>query len=141
MFSWPMITGPPESGCLNIFTSVPQMPATAIFMRALSSSICGIGNSRTSNLPAPIFTEARTFSTVVYLWSASAEIKDEQIDRGDCAHRSMGADPGRALQQAHHGSRCQHESSGVCRPEDGDGAREHESDRDRRKSPLDGAAD
>src|SRR5215469_6061296 len=118
MFSWPMITGPPESGCLNIFTSVPQIPATAIFMRALSSSSCGSGNSRTSNLPAPIFTEARTFSTIVYLWSASAEIKEKQVDGGDGAHRSMGADPGRALQQAHHRDRRQRERSGVGCPED-----------------------
>src|ERR1700674_1066896 len=62
-----MITGPPDSGCLNILTSVPQMPATSILRSALSSSICGIGKSRSSNLPAPTFTEARTFSTDLLL--------------------------------------------------------------------------
>ena len=63
MFSCPMITGAPLSGCLNIFTSVPQIPATSIRSSALSSEISGIANSRTSIVLGPTFTAAATFST------------------------------------------------------------------------------
>src|SRR5258708_15856464 len=38
------------------------MPATSIFMSALSSGISGIGNSRISVLPGAVLTAASTFS-------------------------------------------------------------------------------
>src|SRR2546426_6698244 len=62
MFSWPMMTGAFEGGVLYSFTTVPQIPATSNFIKALSSGICGIGNSRISVLPGPTRTAARTFS-------------------------------------------------------------------------------
>src|SRR5690242_1013849 len=43
------------------------MPATSIFMRALSSGISGMGNSRISVRLAPVLTAARTFSTARFL--------------------------------------------------------------------------
>src|SRR5258706_12019231 len=63
MFSWPMITGLFDGGFLYSWTSVPQIPATSIFMSALSSGISGMGNSRISVLPGPVLTAASTFST------------------------------------------------------------------------------
>src|SRR5258708_16973644 len=63
MFSWPMITGVFDGGVLYSLTSVPQIPATSIFMSALSSGISGMGNSRISVLPGPVLTAASTFST------------------------------------------------------------------------------
>src|SRR5262252_7982082 len=57
-----MITGAFEGGVAYIFTSVPQIPATSIFINALSSGMSGIGNSRISVLPGPTRTAARTFS-------------------------------------------------------------------------------
>src|ERR1041385_2080349 len=57
-----MITGAFEGGVLYILTSVPQMPATSIFINAASSAMSGIGNSRISVLPEPTRTAARTFS-------------------------------------------------------------------------------
>jgi hypothetical protein len=59
-----MITGALDGGCLYNLTSVPQIPATAIFSKALSSAISGIGNSRISVVLGPTLTAARTFSTV-----------------------------------------------------------------------------
>src|SRR5690349_21619471 len=38
------------------------MPATSIFMRALSAGISGMGYSRISVLPGPVRTAANTFS-------------------------------------------------------------------------------
>src|SRR5438132_10021950 len=64
MFSWPMITGVFDGGVLYSFTSVPQMPATSIFMSALSSGMSGIGNSRISVRPGATRTAANTFSTL-----------------------------------------------------------------------------
>src|SRR5438876_7703759 len=65
MFSWPMITGVLDGGVLYSFTSVPQIPATSIFMSALSSGMSGMGNSRISVLPGPVLTAANTLSTRV----------------------------------------------------------------------------
>src|SRR5207249_1310214 len=65
MFSWPMITGALDGGDLYSFTSVPQIPATSIFMSALSSGISGMGNSRISVRLGPTLTAANTFSTCV----------------------------------------------------------------------------
>src|SRR5436190_23091119 len=62
MFSWPMMTGAFDGGVLYSFTSVPQMPATSIFMSALSAGISGIGYSRISVLLGPVLTAASTFS-------------------------------------------------------------------------------
>jgi hypothetical protein len=59
------MTGAAEGGLLYIFTSVPQMPATSIFISALSSDISGIGNSRISVLLEPVRTAANTFSTIL----------------------------------------------------------------------------
>jgi hypothetical protein len=58
-----MITGLLVGGVLYNLTSVPQMPATSIFIRALSSGMSGIGYSRISVLLGPVRTAARTFST------------------------------------------------------------------------------
>ena len=65
MFSWPMITGLLDGGCLYSLTSVPQMPATSIFIRAPSSGMSGIGYSRISVLLGPTRTAASTFSATV----------------------------------------------------------------------------
>src|SRR6266852_5485025 len=65
MFSWPMITGVLDGGVLYNLTSVPQIPATSIFMSALSSGISGMGNSRISVRLGPVLTAANTFSTCV----------------------------------------------------------------------------
>jgi hypothetical protein len=62
-----MITGVFDGGVLYSLTSVPQIPATSIFMSALSSGISGMGNSRISVLPGPVLTAASTFSTWVPL--------------------------------------------------------------------------
>src|SRR5258707_15367026 len=62
MFSCPMITGLLVGGVLYSFTSVPQIPATSIFIQAASSGISGIGYSRISVLLGPTRTAARTFS-------------------------------------------------------------------------------
>src|SRR5437870_3595118 len=68
-----MMTGPPVRGCLYILTSVPQMPATSIFIRAPSSGISGMGNSRISVLLGPTLTAASTFSIASFRtnWPAS----------------------------------------------------------------------
>src|SRR5215470_11799403 len=58
-----MITGVLDGGDLYSLTSVPQMPATSIFIRASSSGTSGIGNSRNSVLLGPVLMAARTFST------------------------------------------------------------------------------
>jgi hypothetical protein len=43
-------------------TSVPQIPATSIFIKAASSGISGIGYSRISVLLGPTLTAASTLS-------------------------------------------------------------------------------
>src|SRR6266481_1596550 len=63
MFSWPMITGAFDGGVLYSLTSVPQMPATSIFIKAASSGTSGIGYSRISVLLGPTLTAASTRST------------------------------------------------------------------------------
>src|ERR1700727_2758268 len=98
-----MMTGPPDRGCGNILTSVPQIPATSIFRSALSSSICGIGKSRISSFPGPTFTEASTFSTAMLLLAnRSGQIarygKQDEIAAGDDADGRIRADIRRALQ-------------------------------------------
>jgi hypothetical protein len=62
MFSWPMITGALEGGVLYSLTSVPQMPATSIFISALSSAMSGIGYLRISVRLGPVRTAASTCS-------------------------------------------------------------------------------
>src|ERR1700716_2704799 len=47
------------------------MPATSIFMSALSSGISGMGNSRISVLPGPVLTAASTFSIVFLRFCAA----------------------------------------------------------------------
>src|SRR5438105_3305133 len=59
-----MITGPLEGGFSYILTSVPQIPPTSIFSRALSCGISGMGKSRISVLLGPTLTAARTLSNV-----------------------------------------------------------------------------
>jgi hypothetical protein len=59
-----MITGALEGGSRYNLTSVPQIPATSIFSKALSGGISGIGNSRISVLPGPTLTAASTFSNL-----------------------------------------------------------------------------
>src|SRR6516164_4249078 len=59
-----MITGALEGGSRYNFTSVPQIPATSIFNKALSCRISGMGNSRTSVLLGAILTAASTASTL-----------------------------------------------------------------------------
>src|SRR5215467_6485388 len=63
MFSWPMMTGALVGGVLYSLTSVPQMPATSIFIKAASSGTSGIGYSRISVLLGPTLTDASTRST------------------------------------------------------------------------------
>src|SRR3979490_3325865 len=63
MFSWPMITALLVGGVLYSLTSVPQIPATSIFIKAASSGISGMGYSRISVLLGATLTAARTFST------------------------------------------------------------------------------
>src|SRR3977135_4724854 len=63
MFSWPMIPALLVGGVLYSLTSVPQMPATSIFIKAASSGMSGMGYSRISVLLGPTLTAARTFST------------------------------------------------------------------------------
>src|ERR1044072_8001166 len=58
-----MMGGALEGGVLNSLTSVPQMPATSIFIKAASSGISGIGYSRISVLLGPTLTAASTRST------------------------------------------------------------------------------
>src|SRR3954470_20411239 len=65
MFSWPMMTGAGVGGVLYSLTSVPQIPATSIFISALSSGMSGIGYSRNSVLLGPVLTAAITFSTEI----------------------------------------------------------------------------
>src|SRR5947199_6630784 len=60
-----MITGAADGGVLYSLTSVPQMPATSIFISALSAGISGIGNSRISVLLGPVLTAASTLSTIM----------------------------------------------------------------------------
>src|SRR5258708_796293 len=67
MFSCPMITGALEGGSRYSLTSVPQIPATSIFNKALSGGISGMGNSRISVLLGATLTAASTLSTVVFL--------------------------------------------------------------------------
>src|SRR5437588_11134573 len=59
-----MITGALEGGFSYILTSVPQIPPTSIFSRALSCGISGMGKSRTSVLLGPTLTAASTLSNV-----------------------------------------------------------------------------
>src|ERR1700730_12348612 len=63
MFSCPMITGLLVGGVLYTLTSVPQMPATSIFIKAASWGTSGMGNSRISVLLGPVLTAASTLST------------------------------------------------------------------------------
>src|SRR4051794_11971873 len=63
MFSWPMITALLVGGVLYSLTSVPQIPATSIFIKAASSGTSGMGYSRISVLLGATLTAARTFST------------------------------------------------------------------------------
>src|ERR1700704_2153047 len=63
MFSWPMITALLVGGVLYSLTSVPQIPATSIFIKAASSGMSGMGYSRISVLLGATLTAARTFST------------------------------------------------------------------------------
>src|SRR5882672_966091 len=72
MFSWPMITGALEGGSRYNFTSVPQIPATSIFNKALSCGISGMGNSRISVLLGATLTAASTLSTVAFLLLAAS---------------------------------------------------------------------
>src|SRR5258705_13590003 len=58
-----MIVGAGVGGCAYSLTSVPQIPATSIFIKAASSGISGMGNSRISVLLGPVLTAACTFST------------------------------------------------------------------------------
>src|SRR5678815_1052773 len=62
-----MITGASDGGCWYSFTSVPQIPATSIFSKALSSGMSGIGNSRISVVPGATLTAARTLSIATCL--------------------------------------------------------------------------
>src|SRR6266436_6468402 len=63
IFSCPMMTGLLVGGVLYNLTSVPQMPATSIFIKAASSGTSGIGYSRISVLLGPTLTAASTLST------------------------------------------------------------------------------
>src|ERR1700722_12716581 len=113
-----MMTGPPDRGCGNILTSVPQTPATSIFRSALSSSICGIGKSRISSFPGPTFTEASTFSTNALLAIRSSgpvagHGEQDEITAGNDTDCCIRADPGRALQKADRGGRGQGEQTSV----------------------------
>jgi hypothetical protein len=62
-----MITGALEGGSLYNRTSVPQIPATAIFSSAQSGRMSGMGNSRISVLLGATLTAASTLSTVRFL--------------------------------------------------------------------------
>src|ERR1700721_791450 len=120
-----MMTGPPDRGCGNILTSVPQMPATSIFRSALSSSISGIGKSRSSSLPGPTFTEASTFSTDGTPSNRSGQItgrgKQDEIAAGDDADRCVSADARRALQDDHRGGGHQGQNTRVRGIQNDDG--------------------
>src|SRR5580700_2149428 len=59
-----MITAALVGGSLYNLTSVPQMPATSIFISAASSGMSGIGNSRISVLLGPTRTAASTWSVM-----------------------------------------------------------------------------
>src|SRR5690349_16246948 len=61
-----MMVGAFHGGFLYSFTSVPQMPATSIFMSAASSGTSGIGYSRISILLGPTRTAARTLSAILF---------------------------------------------------------------------------
>src|SRR5260370_18804255 len=61
------IQGAGQGGSRYSLTSVPQIPATSIFSKALSGGISGMGNSRISVLPGATLTAASTLSTVVFL--------------------------------------------------------------------------
>src|SRR6266850_1164615 len=88
-----MITGAFEGGVLYIFTSVPQIPATSIFNKALSSGIWGIANSRISVLPGPTRTAARTFS-IEWFPPTRARIHHER-EHGKGNHSGASADEAR----------------------------------------------
>src|SRR5438132_12702654 len=78
IFSWPMMVGLLFGGCAYSLTSVPQMPATSIFISALSAGISGIGYSRISVLPGAVRTAASTFSIMgEFLMLAPAKNRSE----------------------------------------------------------------
>src|SRR5213594_4347798 len=78
-----MITGALEGGVSYILTSVPQIPATSIFIKALSFRMSGIGNSRISILPGPTRTAAKTFS-IAWFPPPRARIHHEGHQRNEC---------------------------------------------------------
>src|SRR5262249_19710207 len=74
-----------DGGVLYILTSVPQIPATSIFIKAPSSGISGIGNSRISVRPGPTLTAATTFSIEWYPPPrARIHHAKEDYGKGDC---------------------------------------------------------
>src|SRR5262245_56478509 len=86
-----MMTGAFEGGDLYILTSVPHIPATSIFFKALSSRMSGIGNSGMSVVLGPTLTAARTFSIELFP-PPRARIHHENQDYGQGDHSCASRD-------------------------------------------------
>src|SRR4051794_1774072 len=77
------------------------MPATSIFMRALSAGVSGLGYSRISVLLGPVRTAAITFSIMRRVSHARALPQEPRPRRRRCPRETLGAGALRAGWREH----------------------------------------